>query len=1058
MGHHSWRRIGLLGIVSLLPHVAVGQRYSFKYYNHEQGLEDLTVSCLFQDRTGFLWLGTANGLFRYDGENFEPISGLPSTRIIAITETASGHLLVATREGLVIRAGGQFHRLGPPAMRDFSGPESLAMRDGEQLYAASSSGLWVGRPGSGAEPMEFRRFVLPRGSGGEGVYSAFFDSHHDLWFGCDTQLCRLAQGEVTAFGPEAGVPAEHWHAIAEDGQGRLWIRSATSVLMREAGASSFTVVKGVPESSTVESLYVDRQGRLLVPTRLGLIRGDGEKWERIGTQNGLAVRDTCLALQDREGSIWIGLTGAGLARWLGSDAWENWTESDGLAGSTVKQIYRDRSGTLWVGTDTSLQQFTEAGHPGRSWGVGEGLSGHPVRAITEDAQGAIWFGMSPGGIGRLDPITGKLKIFGREAGLACTRVVQLHWDRDGTLWVMTRNGPGFRGRQSGRSMRFEPAINPVTGEPIDRLMDDRNGGRWIASHSGLYHFANGKWQDFTQSDGLPEGDIQILKEGPDGSAWFSYWESLGLWHVVAGAKPKIEHLTKRDGLHSNDPGAMAFDNAGRQWVSTDNGIDVRDGGQWRYFTTEDGLLWNDCSSNAMLADTDGSVWIGVNLGLSHYRPTGGSRAESSFPVVATWIQYGSQLHDVPAAVELPYQYRSFQVGLAALTFSHEAHRVFRYRLSGVQDDWVETPHGVASFSNVPAGTHTLEFLARTGNGTSVPAHLSITVLPAWWQQWWLVAVECLAAGFFIRYLLNWRLSVLRQRQFQLEAAVQGRTQELSRQKTLMEEKNHQIEHLLLQAHEGSRLKDQFLANMSHEIRTPMNAIIGMTELALDTPDKKERQEYLNDALAAARNMLAILNDILDLSKIEAGRVELHAVHFSLRECVGHAVRTFQPLAQQKNLLLRAEIAGDVPDGVAGDPNRVRQVLLNLIGNALKFTERGEVAIRVSLAHREPSAAHIVFAVSDTGPGIPPEKQQLIFEPFRQANILHAKAGTGLGLAISSKLAALMGGEIRVESQTGKGSTFYFSLHCGLTPTPGTTSDLSRLGETLAAGDEVPARA
>lgn len=1050
-----WRRVCLVCLCALLPHAAVGQRYSFKYYTHEQGLEDLTVSCLFQDRAGFLWLGTMNGLFRYDGEHFQSMGGLPSTRIIALAETAAGHLLVATREGLVIREGGQFRRLGPPDMRNFSGPQSLAVDGAEKVYAATPTGLWVGHPGPGPEPIEFRKFVLPRGVGDGGVYSAYVDARHNLWFGCDTGLCQLVKGEVKTFGPEAGVPAERWHAIAEDGQGRLWLRSASLVLVREAGGGKFSVVEGIPESTIVESLSVDRQGRLLVPTRLGLMRGDSGKWERIDTQNGLAVRDTCLALQDREGATWIGLNGAGLARWLGGDAWENWTENEGLAGSTVKQIYRDRSGILWVGTDTSLQQFTAAGRPGRSWGVREGLSGHPVRAITEDAAGLVWFGMSPGGIGRLDPKTGNLKMFGRETGLTNTRVVNLHWDRNGTLWAMTREGPGFRGTRVGQSMRFEVATNPVTGEPIDRFVEGRDGGQWIASHSGVYHSANGKWQDFTDSDGLPVGDLENLNEGPDGSVWFSYKESLGLWHAVVGATPKIEHYTRRDGLHSEDPSAIAFDTAGRLWITTDNGIDVRDGQRWHHYTTEDGLLWNDCSGNALMADTDGGMWIGVNLGVSHYRSTGQSQAEPSFPVVATWIQYGSQTHDVLASVQLPYQYRSFQVGLAALTFSHEAHRIFRYRLAGVQDDWVETPHGVASFSNVPAGTHDLEFIALSGNAASPPAHLSITVLPAWWQQWWLVTLECLAAGFLIRHLLNWRLSMLRQRQLQLETAVETRTEELSRQKTLVEEKNHQIERLLLQAHESSRLKDQFLANMSHEIRTPMNAIIGMTELALDTADRGERTEYLNDALAAARNMLAILNDILDLSKIEAGRIELHTVHFALRECVDHAVRTFQPVAQQKGLPLLSEIGEEVPDGVVGDPTRVRQVLLNLIGNAIKFTRQGEVAVRVSVAQREASSARIVFAVSDTGPGIAADKLQMIFEPFRQADILHSKTGAGLGLAISAKLAALMGGDIRVESQPAKGCTFYFTVQCGLTPNAGNAADLTRLGETLARGDQVP---
>jgi signal transduction histidine kinase len=167
------------------------------------------------------------------------------------------------------------------------------------------------------------------------------------------------------------------------------------------------------------------------------------------------------------------------------------------------------------------------------------------------------------------------------------------------------------------------------------------------------------------------------------------------------------------------------------------------------------------------------------------------------------------------------------------------------------------------------------------------------------------------------------------------------------------------------------------------------------------------------------------------------------------------MRTFQPAAQQKGLEFRETVSELVPDGVVGDPTRVRQVLLNLVGNAIKFTERGEVTVDVRLAQREPAAARIVFAVSDTGPGIPADKLELIFEPFRQASILHSKAGTGLGLAISAKLAALMGGDIRVENRTAGGCTFHFTVHCDLTPTPGTAADLTHLGETLAEGGQVP---
>jgi signal transduction histidine kinase/ligand-binding sensor domain-containing protein len=1046
-----YRCLCLLAACSLTPYLAFGQRYSFKYYAHEQGLEDLTVSCMLQDRTGFLWLGTMNGLFRYDGARFQLAEGLPSTRVFSLAETADGSLLVATREGLAIREGTQFRRVGAPEMRAFPGPQSVAIAPGGKVYVAAPSGLWVSHGSVRATGIEFRKYVLPRDAGDEGIFSAYSDARDELWFGCGAGLCQLTGGGVKVFGAEAGIPADHWRAIARDGKGRLWIRSATRLLVRRENGGSFTPVKGITSSSGVESLYVDRQGRLLVPTRLGLLRGDGSQWERIDNRKGLSVRDTAFAMQDREGSVWIGLSGAGLARWLGSDAWEHWTESEGLAGSTVKRIYRDRSGILWVGTDTSLQQFTSAGKPGRSWGQRQGLSGSPVRAITEDSQGSIWFGMSPGGVGRLNPHTGELALYGHHAGLINDKVTGLQWNRDGVLLVTTRDGSVYRADVSGRSARFSPALNPLTAEEIHRTVVSRTGGVWMASGSGIYHIDGSARWTFTRADGLPTGDVQLMTEGPDGSLWFSYEEPFGIWRITSGSNPKIEHYGRNNFLHSDDPSAMAFDSRGRLWVTSDNGIDVRDGERWKHYTTEDGLLWNDCSGNALMADADGGMWIGVNLGVSHYRPTGTSGGvDSPFPLVATWIRYGSQTLELSDAIQLPYRYRSFQVGLAALTFMHGEDRMFRYRLPGVQDDWVETRQGVASFSNVPAGTHSLEFIAKSGSAESLPARLSITVRRAWWQRWWFRAMEGLVLVLLLRSAFNWRVAVLRQRHQLLETAVRLRTQELSRQNMLIEDKSSQIELLLLRAHENSRLKDQFLAGMSHEIRTPMNAIIGMTELALDTPEIAEKHEYLNDALSAAHNMLTILNEILDLSKIEAGRIELNDVNFSLRECVAHAVRTFQPAARQKELELLETVGDNIPDGVIGDPTRVRQVLFNLLSNAIKFTERGRVGIEVGLVEAGSGTARILFAVSDTGPGIPEDKQQLIFEPFRQSDILHSKTGAGLGLAISRKLANLMGGELRVRSRSGSGSTFYFTAQFTVDAPDGSGNPESSLTDFISA--------
>ncbi len=1070
------------------------QRYNFKVYGEEEGLQNLVVQVILQDRSGFLWVGTQNGLYRYDGSRFVDFGkaeGLPGARIESLHETVDGTLWVGTRAGLARRVGDRFQTVSLGGAGAIVSRAAITSDAAGKLYVATERGLVIGTrrgapntlPGAATAPdgAEFDFTPVPRAEGiqREDVASVYVDSAGTVWYSCESSLCRLENGKGREIGLESGLPAGPWSAILSDLDGNLWVRSDRLLYVRPGGAQRFQPRPGLPESNyAFPTLALDPSGRLLVPTYKGLARETGDGWEIIDAQQGLPANDIAAVMQDREGSIWLGLLGSGLARWLGYNEWQSWSDREGLSRDSVWSIARDPSGRLWVGTQFGLNYAEERDGrlvwrqqpvPGMEMIRGLAISSSAGGFNNGDAK--LWIGASPGGLRELDLRTMRIRTIGAEEGLTSDNVRHVMADGDGRVWVSTRNGLFRKMPGSPRFERLELPGSPANGqapEVFHMTMVDISGKIWAAGSNGLARLSGSRWTRFTGRDGLKSDVVAHVAEDPDGAIWIGYYDAFGLTRLTfPQGQLKVEHFTAASGLGSDKSIFLGFDARGWLWAGSDHGVDVFDRARWRHYGKSDGLIWDDCNSSAFLADANGAVWIGTSRGLSRFRPLSSPAASVPPPVVFTTVKFGDQAVDPPTGIRVPYSRHSLQVRFAALTFIQESGVLFRYRLAGVDPNWVETTQRELNYPRLPPGGYTLEVMARTAQGvwSTEPARLEFRILSPWWLTWWF-RVAC-AVGVLIigRILWQRRTHRLEEERYRLETAVDERTRELSQEKQhVVEEKGRteqqkrEIERLLQEAQQASRSKSEFLANVSHEIRTPMNGVIGMTDLVLATPLTAEQREYLATARLSANSLLTVLNDVLDFSKIEAGKMDLNPITFSLRQCMHETAKMFAVSASEKNLIFEIQIDSAVPDRVVGDPDRLRQVLLNLAGNAVKFTMQGGVWIKAGVESEGNGGIALHFVVRDTGIGIPAEKCGVIFEAFRQADgsTTRKYGGTGLGLAICSRLVAMMGGSIRVESELGVGSAFHFTARFGqaVAPTePVAPPDPSSLQKMLEATGE-----
>jgi signal transduction histidine kinase/CheY-like chemotaxis protein/sugar lactone lactonase YvrE len=1012
---------------------------AFRSYGVGDGLPSMTTMDLTQDRNGYLWIATRDGLARFDGREFAVFRNVPDQ------------------------------------------VDSLPCNDVQTVLATRDGRIWVGCESTGfavlddSDDQRFTRYPPDAGGGGlrgGDVFALAETRAGALYVGTYAHGLVRLQADATApvaldrlTSIDAALQTATVMDMAVDADGVLWVGTLDALWRIDAAdADAPGPVRKVAELPIVNSVQAGRDGRLWVGVNGALFRHEreGDTLVRVPLPDGAGMVDGLADMAD--GTVWVAARG-GLLR-IGADGDAHWIKpraavQDALPDPDVRDLMVDHEGGLWLSTrgrgiaylrpDWGRYQVhrhdpLDPASPASGWN--SGIARCPDDSLWTLARSRELTRIAP------DHEVRRWTSTARAEALAQRRHSSVWCDSEGRLWLPHREGV----------MRFDPvrdtlvevlrAGEPWAAGPADVLTQSPDGRLWMgALTAGLNILSadgrNTVWR--AGEHGVDNDDFEQITTGPEGRVWIADATGLRRLRDDGAAFEAIDGLP-HDRVHAFvflDAGQLLAHQLGRLSLL------VRDAGQWRIAWSlgeAEGLPIAEAST--LIADAGGDVLLSNPRGLwrldvARRRLSPVSRAqglpEVQFDAVPSAVRQGDDvvfmvgdgilrvtaaasapmvagsvlpmrwtplryLHEdtpgrlAPATDALVFGPLDHELAIGArlLSFVEPREHRYRFRIDGFDADWVDAgASGERPIARLPPGDYRVQVQATNAWGQAAPAPLTtrIRVAPPWWASGWAYAGYAVLAA--LAFVLSWRAN--RKRLDARHAMVMAE-----------ERRRH--------AESASAAKSEFLATVGHEIRTPMTGVLGMAELLAGTSLDDKQRHYVETVQRSGKHLLHLVNDLLDLSRAEAGKLGLAPQRTSLATLLREVFDGFAPLARRKGLACELALSDDLPAMVAVDPVRLRQIVLNLMNNALKFTSRGGIVLRASRA-----GDVVCIEVEDTGPGMTAEECARLFQRFSQTSFGAGLGGSGLGLSIVHQLVQLMCGDVQLRSQPGVGSVFAVRL-------------------------------